>query len=66
MAQQPVVVAARPRRSLATFGWRLLLLAIAIIIFIVLAIINVGDATFKYQTALAWVGFACFAGSFWP
>ncbi len=61
MAQQPVVVRQGPNIH---FTHRLLFLVIAVVIFIVLSIINIGDATFKYDVALGWAGFAFFAASF--
>jgi nitrate reductase NapE component len=61
VAQQPVVVR---QGSSIQFSHRLLFLVIAIVIFVVLAIIYIGDASFKYETALGWAGFAFFAASF--
>lgn len=61
MAQQPVVV---QRGNGINVTHRLLFLVIAIVCFIVLAIISIGDASFKYEVALGWAGFAFFAASF--
>ena len=59
MAMQP-----QPARSGVVLNRRLVFLVIAIVIFIIAAIIHLGDAAFKYEQTMEWAGFASFAAAF--
>ena len=60
MALQP-----QPARSGGVvLNRRLVFLVIAIVIFIIAAVIHIGDAAFKYEQTMEWAGFASFAAAF--
>lgn len=63
MAQQPTVVRRGPALALNVGGWRLFCLIVAVVMFVILAIIDLGDATLKWSPALLPGGLAFFAAA---
>lgn len=61
MTQQPVVVQRGPSVQI---NRKRVFIAIAVVIFIIAAVIHLGDAAFKYEATMEWAGFAFFAAAF--